>query len=87
MKKAKYSELSTTHLFIPVAVETSGALGPEACNFLQELGQWIREDSGEPLAYYYVYLLQQIALAVQRGNAAAVLDTSPPSTSDQNFFQ
>ena len=49
MKKAKYSELSTTHLFIPVAVETSGALGPEACNFLQELGQWIREDSGEPL--------------------------------------
>ena len=85
MKKAKYSELSTTHHFIPVAVETSGVLGPEASNFLQEQGQRIRKDSGEPLLHSY--LLQQIAVAVQRGNAAAVLGTSPPSSSDQIFFQ
>ena len=85
MKKAKYSELSTTHHFIPVAVETSGVLGPEARNFLQELGQRIRETSGEPLSHSY--LLQRIAVAVQRGNAAAVQGTSPPSTSDQIFFQ
>ena len=69
MKKAKYSKLSTTHHFIPVAVKTSGVLGLEACNFLQELGQQIREDSGEPLSHSY--LLQRIAVAVQRGNAAA----------------
>ena len=85
MKKAKYSELSTTHHFIPVAVKTSGVLGLEARNFLQELGQRIRGDSVEPLSHSY--LLQQIAVAVQRRNAAAVLGTSPPSSSDQIFFQ
>ena len=85
MKMAKYSELSTMHHFIPVAVETSGVLGAEAGNFLHELGQRIREDSGQPLAHSY--LLQQIVVAVQRGNAAAVLGTSPPSSSDQIFFQ
>ena len=32
-KKSKYSHLETTHCFVPVAVETLGAMGPEARSF------------------------------------------------------
>ena len=32
-KKAKYAELATTHLFIPLAVETTGVFGSEARAF------------------------------------------------------
>ena len=48
MKKAKYSELFSTHHFIPVAVETSGVLGAEARNFLQELGKRIGKIQESP---------------------------------------
>ena len=36
-KKSKYSHLETTHCFVPVAVKTLGAMGPEARSFFREL--------------------------------------------------
>ena len=70
----KYTELTATHHFVPVAIETTGVLGPEAHSFLLELGRRIGEETGEALSTHQ--LLQRIAVAVQRGNAAAVLGTS-----------
>ena len=75
-KKAKYAELAATHHFVPVAIETMGVFGKEAEAFFIELGRRIREETGEPLSFHY--LLQRIAVAMQRGNAAAVLGTPPP---------
>ena len=83
-KRAKYAELAATHHFIPVAIETSGVFGKEAQAFLRELGRRIREETGEPLSFHY--LQQRISVAIQRGNAAAVLGTTPPSNSDPIFF-
>ena len=37
-KVAKYNGLPVTHSFIPVAIETLGAIGPKALVFLKELG-------------------------------------------------
>ena len=82
-KKDKYAELAATHHFVPVAIETMGVFGKEAEAFFIELGRRIREETGEPLSFHY--LLQRIAVAVQRGNAAAVLGTTPPSNSDPIF--
>ena len=59
----------------PAAVETTGVFGPEAHTFLLELGRYIREESGEALLSHHLF--QRIAVAVQRGNTAAVMGTSP----------
>ena len=84
-KRAKYAELATTHHFIPLAVESSGVFGLEARMFFQELGRCIKDESGEPQAHQY--LLQRISVAVQQGNAAAVLGTSSPDNFDLINFQ
>ena len=36
-KRSKYAHLDASHHFVPVVVETSGVLGPEAHHFLQDL--------------------------------------------------
>ena len=71
VKRAKYAHLDASHHFVPVAVETSGVLGPEAHCFLRELGHRISDATGEQRSLQY--LLQRVAVAVQRGNTAAIL--------------
>ena len=83
-KEAKYAELAATHHFVPVAVETTEVFGPEARSFLSELGQRIREESGEALSSHH--LRQRIAVAVQRGNTAAVLGTARVSDVPLDIF-
>ena len=65
-----YSHLEVTHCFIPVAVETLGAMGPEARSLFKEIARRIKITNGEERAHEF--LLQRVA-AVQRGNAASVL--------------
>lgn len=73
MKRAKYSCLTSTFCFVPVAIETMGALGEEAEGFVYELGGRITEVSGERRATEFLF--QRLSIAVQRGNAASVLGT------------
>ena len=84
-KTAKYIELAATHHFIPVAIESTGVFGPQAHAFFRELGRRIKEETGEPLSLHYLH--QRIAVAIQRGNAAAVLGTSPPGDTDPIFIR
>ena len=35
-QKVKYADLQSSHLFVPVAIETAVALGQEALTFLQQ---------------------------------------------------
>ena len=70
-KNQKYSHLSSSHCFVPVAVETLGVFGKEAHRFFREVAQRMKLATDEQLALQY--LLQRISVAVQRGNAAAVL--------------
>ena len=73
-KKAKYSHLDSSHFFVPVVVETLGVMGPEAGHFFRDLGRRIAAATSDPLSHQY--LIQRVAVAVQRGNAAAVLGTA-----------
>jgi len=83
-KKQKYCNLSATYCFIPVAVESAGAFGQDATEFLQELGRRIAAATGDPRATEFLF--QRLSVAVQRGNAACVLGTCTDSCSDDFFI-
>ena len=69
-KKSKYAHLDPAHLFVPVALEISRALGPRSREFL---GHRLRQMTGEEKSF--VYLIQRVSVAIQRGNAASELGT------------
>ena len=65
--------MSTEYQFVPIAIETLGAVGDDATSFLQELGrriQCVTKDSRT-----MTFLWQRLSVAVQKGNAACVLGT------------
>ena len=72
---AKYSSLSPQYTFIPIAVETLGALGDEALSFFRDLGHRISTVTAEPRSFQF--LLQRLSVAIQYGNAACVVGTVP----------
>ena len=67
-KRLKYAEISRTHVFIPIAVETMGAVGEDGLSFLKELGTRIMTVTQERRSFEF--LMQRISVAIQRGNAA-----------------
>ena len=72
-KVKKYSNLDQGYFFQPVALENTGAVGPDSMSFLKELGHRIRKVTGEPQSF--VFLTQRLSVAVQTGNAVSVLGT------------
>ena len=78
-KEAKYTSLCSTHVFTPVAIETSGVFGSKSLSFIRELGRRIVHVTAEVNSTNY--LMQRLAMAVQCGNSAAVLGTMGTSAS------
>jgi len=83
-KRTKYQSLAATYYFVPVAVETLGALGEEAAAFISDLGRRIAATTGEPRSS--AFLFQRHSVAIQRGNAASVVGTSPLSSGLDDIF-
>ncbi|MEL6816871.1 MAG: hypothetical protein AAFP03_19005, partial [Cyanobacteria bacterium J06598_3] len=81
-KCRKYSELSQSFKFQPVAFETAGACGPSTRAFLKELGARLAAISGDPRESEW--LRQRFSIAVVRGNAASVMLTSLGDTGTQH---
>ena len=73
-KRVKYTHLESTHYFIPVAIETLGAMGQEARSFFKEVARRIVAITNEPQTLQF--LQQRVAVAVQRGNAASILGST-----------
>ena len=65
------------YVFAPVCIESLGAWGGSAKDLIHKIGQRVKENSGEPRSTSF--LIQRLALVVQRGNAASVLGTIYPS--------
>ena len=76
-KRVKYAELSSNgnYIFCPVAIETLGSWGPSAQDISSEIGSRIQARTGDPRST--AFLRQRLAIAVQRGNAAAIRGTCP----------
>ena len=59
-----------------------GAIGPLSRALLKDLGRRIKESTGEARAHEY--LVQRLAVAVQRGNAVSIMGTM--GDPGQDFF-
>ena len=66
----KSQQLQFTHCFIPIGIETTGVFGHEAARFFKELGEHM---AGDPRECHL--LRQRLSIAIQDGNAAAILGT------------
>ena len=83
-KHSTYSELPAQYLFCAFAVETLGSFGVEAQKLVRELGFRLRSITGETRSTSF--LTQRISLAIQRGNAASILATIPPSAKFDEIY-
>ena len=83
-KKKKYSSLSDTCIFTPIAVETLGPWGPEASAFVSELGRRLTAATGDPRSG--TFLKQKISIAVQCGNATCISGSFPRDTAITEEF-
>jgi len=72
-KLAKYSALGAQYDFQPVAVETLGPLNESACEFLNNLGRKIGDNTGDDRSTSFLF--QRISVLVQRFNAVLLNDS------------
>jgi hypothetical protein len=72
-KERKYTVLSATHTFIPIAFESLGPVGSRATRFLKELGRRLTVATDNPLETSYLF--QRVSIALQRFNAICVMDS------------
>ena len=70
-KKALYDEMVSTHVFILIAIETSGAFGDDTLAFLKEVGYRLRSKSQDPQSFHQ--LCQQISVCLHKFNSICVL--------------
>jgi len=72
-KSAKYSNLTSSHVFYPVAIETLGVLADEAHEFITEIGRRASQSTADPRETTFLY--QRISTAIQRFNAVCLSNT------------
>ena len=77
-KILKYKHLDSCHFFTLVAIART-------TEFLKELGQRLRQVSGE--ANSFAYLTQRLSVAVQRGNAASMLGIMKVDSEDGFLYK
>ena len=80
-KRAKYEEISATHIFQPIAIETLGGLGTDTLRFITSLGKRVTQATGDDRAT--IFLRQRLGIAVQRGTAACVRETLAVEVDDR----
>src|SRR6218665_1962078 len=72
-KTAKYQELSNTHVFIPLALETLGPINNTGMDFISDLARDLTRSTGDPRESSF--LCQRLCISVQRFNAVAFRGT------------
>ena len=68
-KEIKYSALASTHIFFPVAFETSCVMNRLAVDLVSEIGR--RISSVTEVTRETMFLFQRLSVALQRGNAVS----------------
>jgi hypothetical protein len=76
LKTTKYADLLTTHLFVPIAIETSGCINQTGLEFITELGKKLTQVTGDKLELSYLF--QRLSVAIQRGNELCFSGTLTP---------
>ena len=79
-KVAKYSDISRTHLFVPIAVESLRPINGAGVDFLCTLGKHLADKSGDPRETSFLF--QRISIINQRMNAAAIAGCFPATETE-----
>src|SRR5664279_2698170 len=72
-KEDKYSDISRTHLFFPVAFETFGPINQSGTDFLATLGHRLSLISDDPRESYFLF--QRLSMAIQRFNTVCFINS------------
>jgi len=75
-KTNKYEDLQTTHLFVPITIETSGCFNKTGLEFISELGNRLKRVTGGELEL--TYLFQRLSIVVQCDNELCFNGTFVP---------
>ena len=73
LKNTKYSDITSTHVFYPIAIETAGSWDTHATELIEEIGRRITKAMEDPKET--TYLFQRISITIQRGNAMSFFNT------------
>jgi hypothetical protein len=74
-KTQKYADLAHDFIFEPISLEVFGGMGEATQQFISKLGSKLLErDINKNAAFYF---RQRLALSVQIGNSACILETLP----------
>jgi len=72
----KYEDLQATHLFVPIAIETSGCFSKTGLEFISEIGNRRKLVTGDKLEV--TFLFHRLSIVMQRGNELCFNDTFVP---------
>jgi len=72
-KEAKYTSLTNSYIFQPIAVESHGAFSASALSFLTTLGQRSTGTSGDLREKSYLFL--RLSVIVQRFNSVLTYES------------
>ena len=72
-KYTKYIDITSTHIFYPIAIETAGSWDVQALAVIEEIGRRVTEAKEDPKET--MYLFQRLSMAIQRGNALSFFNT------------
>ena len=77
-KRAKYTEIIQSHLYVPIAIETLGAINMDGQRFLDSLGEHLSSISGDPRETTFLY--QRLYVFIQIVNSVAFRGILLPET-------
>lgn len=75
---------SQNYIFVAFAVETFGPWSSDSLKLIKTIGTKLNKLSGDNRSNSY--LVQRISVAIQRGNAACIMNTFPKSNSLEEIF-
>ena len=64
-----YANLTSTHIFVPFVIETSGASNAQAIELTQEIGRRTTAVTGDPRETNHLF--QRLSIAIQQVNAVS----------------
>ena len=83
LKVAKYSAISLSHEFLPIAFETLGPLNSAATSFVSTLGKRIANVTGD--ARESAFLFQRLSMTLQHFHSVALCDSFMCSKADDQL--
>ena len=75
LKCTKYTNITSTHIFAPIAIETSGLWKEKAIETIQKIGRRMTKATNDPNET--MYLFERLSVVIQRGNAVSFLNHIP----------